>query len=147
MKKVLRICFNCKIIFPSSILSKPLLTDIRGFTDNSGLRVHMYFREEDHRARIVCKVPRARRANDYYCLPLNLLEVVRVGPCLQLRRRRRGGDELWANLKFTTVERMLYHFSFGWDVADNCRNGPLFLHLSGSSVPGLWSTGRKDSRL
>lgn len=41
-------------------------------------------------------------------MPLNLLEIVRVGSCLNLCRRRRGGYELvlWANLKFSTIERM-----------------------------------------
>lgn len=72
----------------------------------------MYFRADDHRARIMCKVPHSRRPSEYYCLPLNLLEAVRVGSCLQLRRRRRGRDELWANLKFSTIERMSYIYIY-----------------------------------
>lgn len=37
-----------------------------------------------------------------------MLEVFRVKSCLQLCRRRRGEYdlELWANLKFSTIERM-----------------------------------------
>lgn len=55
----------------------------------------------------MCKVPHVSRPSDYFCLPLNLLEVVREGPCLQLCRKRRAGTELvlWANLKFNTIER------------------------------------------
>lgn len=80
----------------------------RAFNVDSGLRVHFYLREEDHRARIVCKVAHSARPSDYFCVPLNLLEVIRVGSCLQLCRRRRSGGELvlWANLKFSTIERM-----------------------------------------
>jgi len=55
----------------------------------------------------VCKVPHSSRPSDYFCLPLNLLEIVREGSCLQLCRKRRSGTELvlWANLKFSTIER------------------------------------------
>lgn len=82
---------------------------------NSGtdhLLVYFYLRETDHRARIVCKVPHSSRPSDYFCLPLNLLEIVREGSCLQLCRKRRSGTELvlWANLKFSTIERMVLFF-------------------------------------
>lgn len=69
-----------------------------------------YVREEDHRARIVCSASR-----EHYCLPLNLLEIVRHGPsCLQLCRRRKSGSELivWANLKFTTIEGTYLNWGF-----------------------------------
>lgn len=68
--------------------------------------VHFYVREDDNRARILCKTRKSRRATKYYCLPLNLLEVRRVGPCLKLCRRRRSGTELvpWVNLQFLTIE-------------------------------------------
>jgi hypothetical protein len=84
-----------------------MLTSFRAFNDGSGLRVYLYLREEDHRARIVCKASHSSRPSDYFCLPLNMLEVIRNGPCLQLCRRRRSGSELvlWANLKFATIER------------------------------------------
>ncbi|KAL4916282.1 hypothetical protein BDW62DRAFT_186420 [Aspergillus aurantiobrunneus] len=71
-------------------------------------RVRFYLREDDHRARIVCSASRK-----HYCLPLNLLEIVRHGPsCLQLCRRRKGGSELvvWANLKFSTIEVMVIFY-------------------------------------
>ncbi|KAL4795558.1 hypothetical protein BDV19DRAFT_166908 [Aspergillus venezuelensis] len=74
----------------------------------STLRVRFFLRDDDHRARIVCSAHR-----EHYCLPLNMLEIVRVGPsCLNLCRRRKGGSELvmWANLKFSTMEVMTYFF-------------------------------------
>lgn len=67
----------------------------------------MFFREDDHRARIMCKGPRSSRPSSYFCMPLNLLEAYRNGSCLELRRRRRGvTGEVWANLKFSTIERV-----------------------------------------
>ncbi|BDD56938.1 hypothetical protein MAP00_002353 [Monascus purpureus] len=83
------------------------------FSDRSTeLRVSFYVRESDFRARIVCKVPHSNRPSDYFCMPLNLLEIGRVGSCLQICRRRRGGQELvlWASLKFNTIERMVLFF-------------------------------------
>ncbi|PYI10128.1 hypothetical protein BO78DRAFT_306645 [Aspergillus sclerotiicarbonarius CBS 121057] len=79
--------------------------------DETDLRVFFYLRDDDNRVRIVCKSRRSR-SSDYYCLPLNLLEIVRVGSCLQICRRRRGGSELvlWANLKFNTIEPMVIFF-------------------------------------
>lgn len=79
----------------------------RSFSGEYDFRVHFYIREDDHRARILCKSPRSARTSEYYCLPLNMLEIVRVGSCLQLCRRGRGGAELiiWASFKFTTIER------------------------------------------
>ncbi|QGA12965.1 hypothetical protein EYB26_000610 [Talaromyces marneffei] len=73
--------------------------------------VYFYVREDDNRARILCKSRRSRRAK-FYCLPLNMLEVRRVGPCLQLCRRRRSGTELvpWLNLHFESVEKMVLFF-------------------------------------
>ncbi|KAH2162989.1 hypothetical protein KXV44_004039 [Aspergillus fumigatus] len=82
------------------------------FTGDSDLRVHFYLREDDHRARILCKAPHTTRPSEYFCMPLNLLEIVRVDSCLNLCRRRRGGYELvlWANLKFSTIEQMVLFF-------------------------------------
>ncbi|RDW86556.1 uncharacterized protein DSM5745_03198 [Aspergillus mulundensis] len=71
-------------------------------------RVLFFVREDDHRARIVLG-----SSGEYYCLPLNLLEINRYGTsCLNLCRRRKGGSELvvWANLKFSTIEIMVLFF-------------------------------------
>ncbi|KAL4882855.1 hypothetical protein BJY04DRAFT_186190 [Aspergillus karnatakaensis] len=74
------------------------------------VRVFFYLREDDNRARIVCS-----QAKQFYCLPLNMLEIIRPGPnpsCLQICRRRRNGLELyvWANLKFATIEVMILFY-------------------------------------
>ncbi|KKA21291.1 hypothetical protein T310_4667 [Rasamsonia emersonii CBS 393.64] len=84
----------------------------RPFEPESNLSVYFYVREDDHRARIVCKVRHTSRASEYFCLPLNLLEVERVGACLRLCRRRRSGLELvpWLNLRFYTIEKMVIFF-------------------------------------
>ncbi|RAL15407.1 uncharacterized protein BO97DRAFT_431995 [Aspergillus homomorphus CBS 101889] len=88
------------------------LFQLRAFNGETDLRVCLYLRDEDHRARIVCKARRSARSNEYFILPLNMLEIVRVDSCLQLCRRRRGGSELvlWANLKFSTIEQMVIFF-------------------------------------
>ncbi|OJJ51555.1 hypothetical protein ASPZODRAFT_57517 [Penicilliopsis zonata CBS 506.65] len=82
------------------------------FDGEQQLRVYLYSREDDHRARIMCKSVRASRPSEYFCMPLNMLEIYRVGSCLQLCRRRNAGSELelWANLKFHTIERMVLFF-------------------------------------
>ncbi|KAJ5494180.1 hypothetical protein N7463_010267 [Penicillium fimorum] len=83
--------------------------------DESDMRVSFYLRRRDHRVRILCKKPHRTRPSDYYCLPLNLLEILRDGSCLRLCRRRRRGTELvlWMQLKFTTLEDLvLFHNTF-----------------------------------
>ncbi|KAL3464423.1 hypothetical protein BJX64DRAFT_96561 [Aspergillus heterothallicus] len=80
---------------------------------NPDFRVFFYLREEDHRSRIVCKAPVRGQPSEYFCLPLNMLEIVRQqSSCLQLCRRRRGGMQLvmWANLKFSTIEDMVIFY-------------------------------------
>ncbi|RJE23880.1 hypothetical protein PHISCL_03792 [Aspergillus sclerotialis] len=75
--------------------------------ERGDMHVYFYLRESDHRARIMCEMRRGGES-DYYCLPLNLLEVVRYQSCLRLCRPRRGRTELvpWANLNFSSIERM-----------------------------------------
>lgn len=83
----------------------------RSVNDDSNMSVSFYLREKDHRARILCKVPRrGSKPSEYFCLPLNLLEILRERSCLRLCRRRRSGTELvlWTVLKFTTMEGQ-YH--------------------------------------
>ncbi|KAJ5185354.1 hypothetical protein N7472_010194 [Penicillium cf. griseofulvum] len=83
--------------------------------DESDMRVSFYLRRIDHRVRILCREPHRTRPSDYYCLPLNLLEVLRDGSCLRLCRRRKRGTELvlWTQLKFTTLEDLvLFHNTF-----------------------------------
>ncbi|KAJ5293864.1 hypothetical protein N7508_008685, partial [Penicillium antarcticum] len=84
--------------------------------DDSDMSVSFWLREKDHRARIMCKTPRrGNRPSEYFCLPLNLLEILRERSCLRLCRRRKSGTELvlWTLLKFTTMEDMvLFHNTF-----------------------------------
>ncbi|KAJ6143311.1 hypothetical protein N7471_002764 [Penicillium samsonianum] len=83
--------------------------------DESDMRVSFYLRRTDHRVRILCREPHRSGPSDYYCLPLNLLEILRDGSCLRLCRRRNRGTELvlWTQLKFTTLEDLvLFHNTF-----------------------------------
>ncbi|KAL2003602.1 hypothetical protein VTN02DRAFT_3148 [Thermoascus thermophilus] len=108
-------CFGDLIPGVRRWLDREGFEELSQLTFNGGpesISVHFYVRETDHRARIMCRVPHVSRPSDYYCLPLNMLEIVREGPCLQLCRKRRAGTELvlWANLKFNTIERMVLFF-------------------------------------
>lgn len=83
-------------------------TDVgRAFGGGTDLIIQLYYREDDHRARILCKYPRNSGGIKYSCLPLNTLEFRRVESSLELCRRRTGSSkvDLWATLKFTTIER------------------------------------------
>lgn len=94
-------------LFPNLLLSSN--PDIaRSFGGGSELSVRLFRREEDHRSRILCKIP-SSRGSSYCCLPLNNLEIVRSESCLQVCRKTRTKDELdlWANLRFSTFESML----------------------------------------
>lgn len=128
----------------------------RAFSDRSTeLRVSFYVRESDFRARIVCKVPHSNRPSDYFCMPLNLLEIGRVGSCLQICRRRRGGQELvlWASLKFNTIERMCFVslsqalMRTRMLISLENRNGSLLLHFYSPPCTRLWPSGGEHSRL
>lgn len=73
------------------------------------LVVRLYFRERDHRARVLCKWPRSSGdGSKYSCLPLNVLEFHRIDSSLQLCKKRPGSSklDLWASLKFSTIESM-----------------------------------------
>jgi hypothetical protein len=79
----------------------------RAFGSSSGaLVVRLYLRQEDNRARILCKWLGRTGGIRYSCLPLNVLDIHRSGPSLLLRRRTVATDkvEIWARLKFSTME-------------------------------------------
>ncbi|KAJ5257756.1 hypothetical protein N7505_001988 [Penicillium chrysogenum] len=105
-----------KDTFGSSSTSTPLPSvRERSLNDETDMRVSFYLRRSDHRVRILCKEPHRTGPSDYYCLPLNLLEILRDGSCLRLCRRRNRGTELvlWTQLKFTTLEDLvLFHNTF-----------------------------------
>ncbi|KAJ5738352.1 hypothetical protein N7493_001507 [Penicillium malachiteum] len=74
--------------------------------------VGFHLRARDHRARIVCKIKDRTGPNQYFCLPLNMLEIDREGSCLRLCRRRNSNTELvlWARIPFTSMECMVLTF-------------------------------------
>ncbi|KAJ5485993.1 hypothetical protein N7530_000293 [Penicillium desertorum] len=105
-----------KDTFGSNSTSTPLPSvRERSLNDETDMRVSFYLRRSDYRVRILCKEPHRTGPSDYYCLPLNLLEILRDGSCLRLCRRRNRGTELvlWTQLKFTTLEDLvLFHNTF-----------------------------------
>ncbi|KAJ4377701.1 hypothetical protein N0V83_000530 [Neocucurbitaria cava] len=74
--------------------------------------VRLYWRSEDHRARILFLTmdPTGRRMR--YCFPLTGLKLLRTESCLQLCRvnKRDGQLDLWARLRFTLYERMVLFY-------------------------------------
>src|SRR5271168_864901 len=54
---------------------------------SSGILVRLYLREEDNRARILCKWRSRHGGTRYSTLPLNTLDIYREGPALLLCRR------------------------------------------------------------
>jgi hypothetical protein len=84
------------------------LADIsREFGNSSGgIVVRLYLREEDNRARILCKWLGRSGGTRYSCLPLNMLDIRRDGSSLLLCRHISGSckGEMWARLKFSTME-------------------------------------------
>ena len=73
---------------------------------SSGLLVRLYLREEDNRARILCKWRSRYGGTRYSTLPLNTLHIYREGPALLLCRRIFDSYkvEMWARLKFPSME-------------------------------------------
>ncbi|KAJ5561763.1 hypothetical protein N7535_003776 [Penicillium sp. DV-2018c] len=93
--------------------------------DVTEVTVSFWLKPTTRRARILLKVPDRRRSvriedpsrrryyHDYYCLPLEMLELMRddnKGTCLRLCRRRKKGTELvlWALLRFSTLEDLVF---------------------------------------
>ncbi|RMY31780.1 hypothetical protein D0865_14908 [Hortaea werneckii] len=82
--------------------------------DGNQLRVRLYWRPMDSRARIL--IMTEGRFGEYlcYCMPIVNLKVIRNLSSLQLCRARRDGTyDMWARLNFDTYERMvLFHNTF-----------------------------------
>jgi hypothetical protein len=95
---------RCTCSTPSSLTVVTKLG--RRFGGGSGLIVKFYHRDDDKRARILCRSPRNSGSSKYSCLPLNSLTIRRPesSSSLQLCRRTGSGLDLWANMKFTTIE-------------------------------------------
>lgn len=124
MSKALMKSHTCMYPRQIALIYKLICSLSRPFDED--VSVYFYVREDDSRARILCKARRSRRPK-FYCLPLNMLEVRRIGPCLQLCRRRRSGTELvpWLNLHFESIESM-YSWSFIFVRTNNCPEMVLF---------------------
>src|SRR5436190_16626089 len=96
--------FRLYVEKPSRTLA--LLRLLTPFSDFPGLSVRFFLRDRDHRSRILCRTPQPGNGAIYTCLPLNKLQIHRRGSCLQLLSKAQDGIslELWANLKFSSIE-------------------------------------------
>ena len=84
------------------------LANVSSMFDNSsgGVLVRLYLREEDNRARILCKWRGRHGGTRYSSFPLNTLSIHRDGPALLLCRPILDSYKLgmWARLKFPSME-------------------------------------------
>jgi len=88
-------------------VGKKKLANISSLFENSssGVLVRLYLREEDNRARILCKWRGRYGGTRYSSLPLNALDIHREGPVLLLCRHISDSyKEMWARLKFPSME-------------------------------------------
>jgi len=114
------------------------------------MTIYFFLRATDHRVRIIIKIPHRTRPNDYFCLPLNMLEIIQQGSCLQLCRRRHAGTELilWATIKFTTIESIESTlFRPESYLTHSSSHGYILLHILGSPLPRRRQTSWKYPRL
>lgn len=82
--------------------------------DPPGLRVSLYSRRRDWRAKIVAQWRDRRGKRCMACIPLNMLRVYRIGPMLHFCRRLNDGKTnlAWLSMKFTTVESKTFSQPF-----------------------------------
>ncbi|KAL8959971.1 MAG: hypothetical protein Q9193_003244 [Seirophora villosa] len=80
--------------------------------EDGDLRVRLYHRNSDQRARIHCRLSRNGRSQRQACLPLTTLRVQRQGSTLKLLRVDSTGHarELWACLRFLCYERLVLFY-------------------------------------
>lgn len=81
--------------------------------ENGFLESRLYVRSHDRRARIWCRMERNGKRTQC-AMPVTALCIVRKDSCLQLcKRDSRKRLHLWANLRFTSYERLvLFHCAF-----------------------------------
>jgi len=81
--------------------------------EDDELYASIYWRPQDHRARILLSTHDTSGYPIRTCIPLTALKLVRAGQCLKLSRKDPGDGRLtmWANLNFTTFERMALFYS------------------------------------
>ncbi|KAL8818447.1 MAG: hypothetical protein Q9223_002923 [Gallowayella weberi] len=80
--------------------------------EEGDLRVRLYHRDSDQRARIHCRLSRNGRASKQCCLPLTRLLLQRHASTLKLCRvgDSRQAKELWACLRFSSYERLVLFY-------------------------------------
>ncbi|KAL8966946.1 MAG: hypothetical protein Q9197_005698 [Variospora fuerteventurae] len=80
--------------------------------EDGDLRVRLYHRNSDQRARIHCRLSRNGRAQRQTCLPLTSLRIQRNASTLKLCRVDSSGHakELWACLRFPSYERLVLFY-------------------------------------
>lgn len=78
------------------------------FSYPEGVRIQLFCRLSDYRAKIVVWYRDYQENMDYGCLPLEDLHIRREGSVLRLCRRRSSGKPVpWVSMKFTTIERLV----------------------------------------
>lgn len=75
---------------------------------HEGMRVSLFCKPSNYRAKIVVLYRDPNGASDYGCLPLEDLHLRREGSVLRICRRKPSGKPVpWVSMKFTTTERMV----------------------------------------
>lgn len=73
-----------------------------------GVRVSLFCRATDYRAKIVVLYRDRRGSSEYGCLPLSELHIRREGPILKICRTRSSGKpQPWLTMKFIVTEKMV----------------------------------------
>ena len=73
-----------------------------------GVRISLFCRLNDYRAKVVVLYKDRRGNSEYGCLPLEDLHLRREGSVLRICRKKSSGKPInWASMKFTTIERMV----------------------------------------
>ncbi|KAL8850331.1 MAG: hypothetical protein Q9221_004746 [Calogaya cf. arnoldii] len=108
-------CYGVDLPGASAKLAEEYVKLLEVNFEDGDLRVRLFQRESDHRARIHCRVSRNGRSIKQCCLPLAKLLVQRHASTLKLCRIEGSGrtKELWACLRFPSYERLvLFHCAF-----------------------------------
>jgi hypothetical protein len=103
------------------------------------LTVRLYYREGDHRARMLCKWPHSSgRGNNYSCLPLNLLEFHRAESSLQICKKIPGSSklDLWVSMTFSTIESTVWYRGDSLRSTTDCALGLVIFYCTLLSLRG-----------
>ncbi|KAI4183291.1 MAG: hypothetical protein LQ346_006374 [Caloplaca aetnensis] len=96
--------------------------------EDGDLRVRLYHRSSDQRARIHCRLSRNGRSQKQTCLPLTSIRIQRHASTIKLCRVDSSGHmkELWACLRFPSYERSYMNLLSGIARIDMCAGLTLF---------------------